>query len=258
MSRSAALGHWSTAAATSIFKCSGTSASATCTTSDFPITKMSGANDSQNPLASHNVSSTITRIAYSLFSQPFGPGSDHPGRCQTGEFLVGEPTHVPQYLTVVLTERGRRAHQPRALSIKRGERRPRVAPRTGARMLECLQEPAVVELTVLGDQRRRHHRCDGNARSGEVIHRTTQILAAEPVLQPTVDLVGMGLSTRDSAEPVVVGPGRAAHHVGQRLPLVVGANGDGDPVVVARAAVEVLDGTAVSAVAPPAQRDAEH
>src|SRR5271170_5996376 len=135
MSRSAALGHWSTAAATSIFKCSGTSASAMCTTSDFPISKMSGANDSQNPLASHNVSSTITRIAYSSLSQPFGPGADYPGRRQTGKFLVGEPAHVHQYLIVVFTERRRRAHQPLPLSIERGERRPGVPPRTGARML---------------------------------------------------------------------------------------------------------------------------
>ena len=159
---------------------------------------------------------------------------------------------------VVLTERRRRAHQPAALSIQRGERRTRVAARTGARMLERFQEPAVVELIVLGDQRRRHHRRGGNAHSGKVIHRTAQILSAEPVLQPTVDLVGMGSSTRDSAEAVVVGPRRSAHHVDQRLPLLVGANGDGDPVVVARAAVEVLDGTAMSTVAPAAQRDAEY
>ena len=62
----------------------------------------------------------------------------------------------------------------------------------------------------------------------------------------------------DGAESVVVGPGRPAHQVNQRTPLLVGAHGDGDPVVVARAAVEILDGPAMSAVAPAAQRDPEY
>src|ERR1700759_4130641 len=123
---------------------------------------MSGANDSQNPFASHSVSSTITRIETSSLSESFWPGADHPGRRQPREIVIGEPAQIPQYLFIVLAQHRRRPHQPVAPTVERRERWPRIAAKAGARMLERFEKPAVIELGVLGHQRWRHHRRSGN------------------------------------------------------------------------------------------------
>src|SRR4051794_17005901 len=120
--RSAALGHCSTAARTSISRSAGTGPSAICTTSSSPNSKMSAARDSQNPFASHMSASTITRIGCPFLLETHWPGPDHPAGGKVREFLLSQPALSAQYVFIVLAERGRGAQQPSVLPGEQGER----------------------------------------------------------------------------------------------------------------------------------------
>ncbi len=145
------------------------------------------------------------RFSFRSISQTLGPGPDHTGGRQARELLIGEPAQVAQYLGIVLAERRRRPHQPPALTVQRGERRTRVAARTGTRMVERFQKSAIVELefSVTSDGE-----TTGATGMPAPARSFTRIAdpAGEPVVQPPVDLVGVRVPPGKGVVAAVVGP----------------------------------------------------
>ena len=220
---------------------------------------MSGASDSQNPFASHNVSLTITRIEppeiaglllgpplcphlpCALTSQALGPGADHPGSCQPREVLIGEPAQTAQTLFIVLAERGRRTHQPVAPSVERGERRPRIAARPGARTIERLE--GIRGPRVEGS--RSPATATPPARPGipAPARLSTALGKSWPRNQSRSrrSISSAASRRRPQRQNDRCCRGRPAHQLNQRTPLLTGYR-DSDPLVVAHRAGAILHG----------------
>ena len=112
---------------------------------------------------------------------------------------------------------GRRSQ--RVGAVEPGERRRRVQARAGAWMVEAFEEAAMAQLRVVGHQRRRH---DGGRRNTCGRKHFDHGVAASCEAKPLAEL------------------GAAPINSAKRVPLGVGAHADRDPVVVARASVEIL------------------
>ena len=126
--------------------------------------------------------------------------------------------------------------------------------RAGLRVGDLLEEPPRCVLAVIEGDRLVHHDAGGDPHLLQPLHDPVSVDVRGPRPDLGVELVAVGVAARHVGEARVGDEVATTHHVAQRTPLVLVADGDGDPRVRAVRAVDVVRGEPPVVVAHAVQR----